>query len=211
MKRTALAAIVLSALLIAASYASAFLPGGAPAWAPWGLAMGMPVMLVGLMVIGASRGGRGVGRLAWPFALVGLMLAVGFALALALPADEGAGSPLYLGLPLRAAIILYGIGLLPIVILPVAYALTFRDQTLDPEDLVRVREAGEAWRRSQGLASDGSVSAEKASGESGSAVSASPESASPEHMSAERKRVGVPASTEHEAVLVRVAGDEVAP
>lgn len=151
-KRSALAALVLSVVAIAVSYGAAFLPGGAPPWAPWPMALGMPAALVAVMVLGASRGGRGIGRLAYPFAFVGGLLALGFALALALPADEGPASPLYGGLPLRAAIVLYGIGLLPIVVLPVAYALTFEEQTLNAADVERVRLAGEAWARERALA-----------------------------------------------------------
>ena len=40
----------------------------------------------------------------------------------------------------RAAIVIYGIGLLPIVVLPVAYAITFDTQTLSESDIARVRE-----------------------------------------------------------------------
>lgn len=145
-KRFALALLAAAALAIAAAYASAFLPGGAPKWAPWPMALGIPAALVGVMVLGAARDGR-VGRLAIPFAFSGLVLAAGFALALALPADEAAGAPLYLGLPLRAAIVLYGIGLFPIVVLPIAYALTFSEQTLTADDVERVRQAGEVWAR----------------------------------------------------------------
>lgn len=151
-KRSALAVLFLSVLAIAVSYAAAFLPGGAPPWAPWPMAMGMPAALVAVMVLGASRGGRGIGRLAYPFAFVGAVLALGFGLALALPASEGPAAALYGGLPLRAAIILYGIGLLPIVVLPVAYALTFEEQTLNAADVERVRLAGEAWARERALA-----------------------------------------------------------
>ncbi|MBV9774100.1 MAG: hypothetical protein JO040_09130 [Gemmatimonadetes bacterium] len=151
-KRSALAVLLASMLAIAASYGAAFLPGGAPAWAPWPMALGMLAALVAVMVLGAARGGRGIGRLKYPFAFVGAVLALGFALALALPADEGPSSPLYGGLPLRAAIVLYGIGLLPIVVLPVAYALTFEEQTLNAADVERVRLAGEAWARERALA-----------------------------------------------------------
>jgi len=42
-------------------------------------------------------------------------------------------------LPARAAIVIYGVGLLPIVVLPIAYALTFETQTLSAEDVERVR------------------------------------------------------------------------
>jgi hypothetical protein len=53
-----------------------------------------------------------------------------------------AESRLFLGLPAGAAIVVYGIGLLPLVILPVAYALTFSAMTLTDADLDRVRAAG---------------------------------------------------------------------
>jgi hypothetical protein len=35
--------------------------------------------------------------------------------------------------------VIYGIGLFPIVVLPVAYALTFETQTLSADDIERVR------------------------------------------------------------------------
>jgi len=150
-KRIALIAMALAALAIAAAYASAFLQGGAPGWAPWLMALGIPTILLAVMVLGAARDGR-VGRLAFPFAFSFLVLAAGFCLAVALPEDAGAGAPLYLGLPLRAAIVIYGIGLFPIVVLPIAYALTFAEQTLNAADLERVRLAGEAWAREKAAA-----------------------------------------------------------
>jgi len=151
-KRLALAGLALAALAIALAYASAFLPGGAPKWGAWPMALGIPAALVAIMVLGAARDGH-VGKLAFPFAFSGLVLAGGFALALALPATEAAGAPLYLGLPLRAAVILYGIGLFPIVVLPIAYALTFSEQTLTAGDVERVRLAGEEWARARAAAS----------------------------------------------------------
>jgi prepilin signal peptidase PulO-like enzyme (type II secretory pathway) len=92
------------------------------------------------MALGAARGRSGIGRLKIPLAFVFVVLTAGFCLALGLPANEGASSVLWLGLPARAAIIIYGIGLLPIVVLPVAYALTFDTQTLNQSDIDRVRE-----------------------------------------------------------------------
>ena len=150
-KRIALAGLALAALAIALAYASAFLPGGAPKWGAWPMALGIPAALVAVMVLGAARDGR-VGKLAFPFAFSGLVLAGGFAAALALPANEAAGVPLYGGLPLRAAVILYGIGLFPIVVLPIAYALTFSAQTLTADDVERVRLAGEEWARARAAA-----------------------------------------------------------
>jgi hypothetical protein len=143
--------LVLSVVLIASAYVSAFAGAGTPApWAPWMFALGVPGAIVGVMVLGAARGRRGgIGRLVVPMTFVGLALACGFGLALGLPADEGASARLVLGLPVRAAIILYGIGLMPIVILPIAYAVTFESQTLNAEDIERVRRAGVDRRSGQ--------------------------------------------------------------
>jgi hypothetical protein len=92
------------------------------------------------MTLGSAREGRGVGRLLLPFAFVWLILAGGFTAALLLP-PEGATPRLFAGLPLGAAIIIYGVGLLPVLALPLAYALTFDDLTLSDADLERVRAA----------------------------------------------------------------------
>src|SRR3954471_9600875 len=145
-RRTALAALLAGILAIAAGYAGAFFRTGTPAWSPWLLALGIPMSVGAIMILGAARGSRGVGSLKLPFVFVIAMLTIGFCAALALPANESAASHLWLGLPLRAAVIIYGIGLLPIVVLPVAYAITFRTQTLTADDVARVRALGEKYR-----------------------------------------------------------------
>jgi hypothetical protein len=153
-KRIARLTLTLATCAIAVGYGSAFMPGGTPTWGPWMLALGIPAALGGIMVLGAARGKGGVGRLAIPFAFVIVTLVVGFCLALALPANEGPDSNLWLGLPARAAIVVYGIGLMPVVVLPVAYALTFETQTLTSEDVERVRELGRLRVDSNGAESD---------------------------------------------------------
>lgn len=140
-RRIALVALFIAVVAIAAGYAAAFSRGGTPMWAPWLLALGIPVALGAIMILGAVRGQGGIGPLKIPFAFVVLVLAVGFCAALAMPATEGPLSSLWLGLPPRAAIVIYGVGLLPIIVLPVAYALTFETLTLSAEDLERVRSA----------------------------------------------------------------------
>ena len=147
--RVAVGALALGTLAIAVAYASAFRDGGAPGWAAWAMALGVPLDLVATMILGASRRGRLPASTLAAFALVGVMLAGGFALALALPADLGAAEPLWLGLPRRAAVIVYGVGLLPVIVLPVVYALTFDAQTLTPEDQARVEAAGRARTQQQ--------------------------------------------------------------
>ena len=138
-RRTALVALFIGIAAIAAGYATAFSAGRTPAWAAWLLALGIPLALAAIMILGAARGRRGIGPLKIPFAFVALVLVIGFGAALALPATEGPLSTLWLGLPARAAIVIYGVGLLPIVVLPIAYALTFETQTLSAEDVERVR------------------------------------------------------------------------
>lgn len=138
-RRSALIALFLAIAAIASGYAAAFSPAGTPVWAAWLLALGIPIALGAIMILGAARGRRGIGRLKIPFAFVVLVLVIGFGAALALPATEGPLSTLWLGLPARAAIVIYGVGLLPIVVLPIAYALTFETQTLSAEDVERVR------------------------------------------------------------------------
>jgi hypothetical protein len=105
--------------------------------------MGIPTSLTAVMILGAARGARGIGSLKIPFAIVFVILAIGFGAAISLPAAESRDSSLWLGLPTRAAIVIYGIGLLPIVVLPIAYAVTFETQTLDAEDLEKVRALGQ--------------------------------------------------------------------
>ena len=141
-------ALFLATVVIAAVYASAFMPDGSPRWAAAALAGAIAVLMVALMILGAVRGDGGVGRLAWAFVFTFVVLVGAFWLALALP-PEAAGAPLWLGLPRRAAIVLYGVGLLPIFVLPFAYALTFDDRTLREEDLERVRELGATMRAAE--------------------------------------------------------------
>lgn len=145
LKRAALAAIFLSTLSVAVAYAAAFLPGGAPPWAAWLLVMGIGTVLVSTMVLGAERNGR-IGTLVLPFAFTFLVIVGGFGAVLALPPTNPLDPTLWLGLPPRAAIVMYGIGLLPFFVVPVAYALTFDKMTLSEEDLERVRGAGRAFR-----------------------------------------------------------------
>src|SRR5688500_3029631 len=133
------------------------MPAGAPGWASWLLALGIPGALGGIMVLGAARERGGVGRLAIPFAFVIGTLTAGFCLALGLPANEGPGSTLWLGLPARAALIIYGIGLMPVVVLPVAYALTFETQTLSAEDVEQVRQLGRLYAAAAATAEEAST------------------------------------------------------
>jgi hypothetical protein len=139
-KSLALVWFLASTLAITAAYGSAFLPQGSPDWAPWLLSLGTAGVLVSAMTIGAVRNGR-LGRLVYPFALFFVVLFGGLAAVLLLPPADPADLTLWFGLPPRAAVLLYGVGLLPLLIVPVVYALTFDEMTLGADDWERIRKA----------------------------------------------------------------------
>ena len=139
--RAGLASVVLGTLAAAAAYLSAFLPGEPPLWGALSMVIGIALMTVGSMALGAARPGRPLGRLVWPLGITFLILVLCFGLALLLPGAAERTGALWAGLPRRAALVLYGIGVLPALFLPLAYALTFREGTLDAKDIERIRAA----------------------------------------------------------------------
>jgi hypothetical protein len=110
---------------IAIAYGTTMISGTAPAWAPWLVAYGGSATSVGLFVIGAASRGSVSPAVGSMLVALFLVLFGSFGAALALPANEGAGGPLVLGLPMRLAIVFYGVGFVPLLGLPIAFALTF--------------------------------------------------------------------------------------
>ena len=141
MKRLLIRLLASSCGLVAVAYATMFASATPPAWAPITLAIGANGVIMTLMAIGAVRHDTMPRSLAMTFIGLFVLCAGAFVAALLLPPQEGAAGPLLLGLPLRAAIVLYGVGVLPIAILPLAYALTFESSTRSEGDLERVRAA----------------------------------------------------------------------
>jgi len=83
------------------------------------------IALTALGIVNSQRIGSSLGIvLASTFILLILILGA----ALLLPPEVGDGTGLLLGLPRRAALVVYGIGILPLFILPIAYALTFEGE-----------------------------------------------------------------------------------
>lgn len=158
-RRNALLALLAGTLAIAAAYASAFLPGDPPGWAAWVLAFGSALVMVSAAAMGAAREDRGLGRLVLPLALTFAVVAGGFAVVLAMPGVDPANPALFLGLPPRTAVVLLGIGLLPLLVLPLSYALTFEEMTLNEGDLERVREAARAWQAARSRSAEGDAGA----------------------------------------------------
>ena len=146
MKRLLIRLLAASCGLVAIAYAAMFVSATPPSWAPIALAIGANGVIMTLMAIGAVRHDTMPRSLVWTFVGLFVLCAGAFVVALLMPAQEGVGGPLFLGLPLRSAIVLYGVGVLPIAILPFAYALTFDSSTLSEDDLVRVRTAHASMR-----------------------------------------------------------------
>lgn len=94
--------------------------------------------MLSVMLLASLRTGvRAVGWLL-SIALVLVAVVACFLAALLLPPDTATG-PLWLGLPPRAAIILYGVGVAPLLILPLAYAWHFERLTLSADGLAHLR------------------------------------------------------------------------
>ena len=146
MKRSLVRLLVASCGLVAIAYAAMFVTTDPPTWASVSLAIGANGVIMSLMALGAVRHDTLPRSLVWTFIGLFVLCAGAFVIALLLPAHEGAGGALVLGLPLRTAIVLYGVGVVPIAILPLAYALTFESSTLSDEDLARVRAAHASMR-----------------------------------------------------------------
>jgi hypothetical protein len=141
LKSSILGLVVLSLIVVGAGYAGSFASGGPTAWAPWCLSTGTCGALMSLMALGAVRRGRIAPVLRWVFAGMFLWCGGCFAVALALPANEGAGGTLLFGFPLRSTIVLLGVAVVPILVFPLAWALTFDSSMLSEDDLRRLREA----------------------------------------------------------------------
>jgi len=117
--------LVLSLALVGGAYASAFLPDGWPAWAPWALLVGTVTSLLAISLVGTTPpGGQAPRRLLVALGGVFLLLVGGVGAGLLLPAP-GADSPLVGGLPPGAAFLVYGAGLLPLLVVPLTYAWVF--------------------------------------------------------------------------------------
>lgn len=126
-RRPWLIAVLVGALGLAAAFVLAAAIGSASPWVSWLAILGISLSMAGALGAGAIREGR-LSRWAVLAAAVVLVVPLlGFGAALLLP-EESPGMALWLGLPPRAALLLYGVGLLPVLVLPICYALDFRDR-----------------------------------------------------------------------------------
>lgn len=147
---TSLRVLVVGLLTAIAAYGDALVAGAATTVSGWLMALALVLVLPATLALGARRS-RGTSRLAIAVAiLLGVVLAVGFGLALGLP-DLGSGEPLWLGLPRRAAVIVYGVGLIPLLFLPWAYARTHAGTDLDATTVAHLADRCAALQREHGI------------------------------------------------------------
>jgi hypothetical protein len=128
--------LLVGLLLIVSAYALAL---AEHALAPWGLALGAACVLAAMLWLGARRAGRLPRTLGVALTIAGVATASGFAWALLAPAPA-AGGPLLLGLPRVTAVMLLLAGAVPLIVLPLAYALAFDREVLDDDTLRRARK-----------------------------------------------------------------------
>jgi len=143
-RRTGLLLLIAGVLATAIAYA-AVLTGVAGEAAPWLLALGAASTLAGIACLGAARartlGAAARGRtLGAAIGVAFAAVAAGLLLALAMPAPVADG-PLLLGLPRVTALLLLLAGLVPLLLLPIAYAVAFDEEVISERDIERVRAA----------------------------------------------------------------------
>jgi len=147
---TALLLLVVGLLAAMAAYGDALIAGAATPASGWLMAVALVLVLPATLALGARRS-RGTSPLAILVAvLLAVVLAAGFALALGLP-DLGSDEPLWLGLPRRAAVIVYGVGLIPLLFLPWAYARTHGGPDLDATTVAELAKRCAELQREHGI------------------------------------------------------------
>ncbi|MGQ0765810.1 MAG: hypothetical protein ACT4OZ_09105 [Gemmatimonadota bacterium] len=125
-RRLAIPLLAVSVILVALGYASAFV--GTPQLlraGEWCMALGIAGSATACL--GFYQPPPGARRLVFSMALLATFVAliVGLAVPLALPRGTAATEVLVGGFPLRAALLIYIAGALPLIIMPAAYAWCF--------------------------------------------------------------------------------------
>lgn len=133
-----LTGVIAGTLCAGGAYAVAWMSGGASPVAPWLMVAGITMTLSAMILLSAGTTARR--RVLVGAAIVlAILLAGAFGAALLLP-REASSDDLLLGLPRRLALVVYVIGLIPALILPLAFAIDFRDDGLDPDALKALRD-----------------------------------------------------------------------
>lgn len=124
---SSIAVLTLGALTVLGAYALSF--GSPSPLPPWLLAAGATLVLTGLGLLGA---GERAPRLAAAIVVACVFTFAGLAAALLMPAHVEGGALLF-GLPRATTVMLLCTGLVPLVMLPIAYAMLFKREVLRDE------------------------------------------------------------------------------
>ena len=117
--------VLAGAFVVAAAYGLTIADAGTSV-APWAMALGATLVLTGLGLLGV---GPNRPRLAAAVLVACACTCMGFVAGLLL-APPTAYAALFLGLPVPTTILLLVSGLVPLVLLPIAYALAFHTEVL---------------------------------------------------------------------------------
>lgn len=131
--------LFLAAILVAAGYATAFSAGSFKTAGPWLLAMGNALLVPSAMALGAPLTGPRGRLVKGALVATGIVLLAAVGAALLVTEPEHAASPLWLGFPRRAAIVLVGVGVAPMIVLPALFAWTFDASALAPDRIEAIR------------------------------------------------------------------------
>lgn len=168
LRGTILGLFVAGVAAVGAGYLVAFTPAGEGRAGAALLVSGTALALVAAMALGALKDGA-LGGLLPVFGFVLVAVGGGLGALLLLPAADPADPTLVLGLPPRAALLLYGVGLVPVLVVPFAYARTFDRFHLSEADLERIRRASDGRGSSrEGVGPEGRDSAQSPAGREGS-------------------------------------------
>lgn len=121
--RAGVACLLGGTLAIAAAYVATIAAGAAPSWAPAALALGATTMSVAMFVLGAATRGVFTRGIALLLAALAAVMIGAFGAGLVMTPGPDA-EPLLLGIPRRLAMVFYGVGFLPLFVLPLVFART---------------------------------------------------------------------------------------
>ena len=117
--------------VIGAAYAATIVAGVPPAWAGWALAFGCTACSVALFVVGAASRGPLHPAIRTLLAVLFVLILAAFGVSMSIESASAGVEPLFLGLPMRLAILFYGIGVVPLVGLLLApFAIETRHREL---------------------------------------------------------------------------------
>jgi heme/copper-type cytochrome/quinol oxidase subunit 4 len=138
LRRVAVALLGASSVALLAGYAAAWWPSVEPRAVGVLFASAIVAQLVAFVLLGARRRDGRFGA-AWIAVLALVVVVGGILLVVSLSEGSAANEPFLLGLPRRAALVLYGVGVAPLLVLAGAFARGFAQWAPTDDDLARVR------------------------------------------------------------------------